>query len=78
MGQRRDRLDGRTMNAEATRKINSLKKYRERCRREEFMLGFIKSGKMPYTPGIMSWITAKLGKKASQVTKSDIKALLAR
>jgi len=77
MGQRRDRLDGRIMRAEATRKVNSLKKYKERCRRDEFMLGFIKSGKMPYTPGVMSWLTARLGKTASQVTASDIKALLA-
>ena len=77
MGQRRDRLDGRLINAKATRQVNSLQKAMERGRREEFMLDFIKNGKIPYTPGVMSWVSRKLGKKASRITESDIKGLLA-
>jgi len=75
MGQRRDYLDGRQIKAIAVRQANSVLKARERLRRDKKMLEIIKQGKMPYTPGVMSWLSDKLGKKASSITQKDIKQL---
>jgi len=75
MGQRRDYLDGRQIKAIAVRQANSVLKARERLRRDKKMLEIVKQGKMPYTPGVMSWLSAKLGKKASSITQKDIKKL---
>ena len=77
MGQRRDRLDKRIDKQIVTRKKNSLDKAAERLRRDQQMLDLIKRGNFPYTPGIMSWLSVRLGKKAAQITPDDIKALLA-
>jgi len=40
------------------------------------MLGIIKQGKLPYTAGVMSWLSSKLGIKAGQIVAADIKGLL--
>jgi hypothetical protein len=77
MGQRRDRLDKRIDRQIVTRKKNSLDKAAERLRRDQKMLDLIKSGEFPYTPGIMSWLSVHLGKKAAQITPEDVKILLA-
>jgi hypothetical protein len=77
MGQRRDRLDKRIDKQIVTRKKNSLDKAAERLRRDQQMLDLIKRGDFPYTPGIMSWLSVRLGKKAAQITPDDVKALLA-
>jgi len=76
MGQRRDFLDKRIANQIKTRRIKSRMKEAERDRREEAMLGILKSGELPYTPGVMSWLSVKLGKKASNITQKDVKALI--
>ena len=77
MGQRRDRLDKRLDNQISTRRKNSLKKTFERERRDEQILKLIRVGKFPYTPGVMSWLSEKLDKKASRITADDVKVLLA-
>ncbi len=76
MGQRRDFLDKRIANQIKTRRINSRVKDAERDRREVAMLKILKQGELPYTPGVMSWLSVKLGKKASRITQKDIKALV--
>lgn len=76
MGQRRDRLDKRLAVAKVTRQKNSLKKGMERIRREKQMFSLLKAGKLPYTPGVMSWLSERLDKKTTQITQADIKALL--
>ena len=40
------------------------------------MLGILKSGELPYTPGVMSWLSVKLGKKAAKITQKDVTALI--
>jgi len=77
MGQRRDRLNKRLRNQIATRRDNSLVKLKERDRRDATMLALVKAHRLPYTPAIMSWLSAKLDKKASQIVEADIKKLLA-
>lgn len=77
MGQRRDRLDKRMANQTATRRVNSVIKQKERARREEDIITILGNGELPYTPGIMSWLSVKLDKKSSRITSDDVKALLA-
>ena len=76
MGQRRDFLDKRIANQIKTRRIKSRIKESERDRREVAMLGILKNGELPYTPGVMSWLSVKLGKKASRITQKDVKTLV--
>jgi hypothetical protein len=76
MGQRRDRLDNRLAVAKVTRERNSLKKVLETGRREKCMLSILKQGKLPYTPGVMSWLSDQTGKKASQISAEDVQSLL--
>jgi hypothetical protein len=39
------------------------------------MVELIKKGAFPYMPSVMSWISVKLGKPATQVTEAEAKAL---
>ena len=48
----------------------------ERARRDVQMLEIIRQGKLPYTAGVMSWLSDKLGKKASRIEAADIKKLV--
>lgn len=77
MGRRRDKLDKRLANAIVTRQCNSLKKTKERLRREKQMLELLKQGQLPYTPPIMSWLSSQLGKKSSKITANDVKTMIA-
>jgi len=77
MGARRDRLDKRLNNAKITRQVNSLRKDSERERREKSMMIILRDGQLPYTPGVMSWLSGQLGKKASRITTEDVQTLLA-
>ena len=74
MGQRRDRLDARLANQTTTRRENSLKKDKERVRKSECNIKLIKESKFPYTPALMSWLSAEIGKKSSQITEADVQA----
>lgn len=76
MGQRRDRLDGRLAAAKVIRQKNSVRKTDERNRRDKLMLEMVKEHQFPYTPAVMSWVSAKLGKKTAQIKPDDVKALL--
>ena len=76
MGQRRDRFDARLANQKTTRRENSLKKDLERVRKSELNTKLIKDGKFPYTPALMSWLSAEIGKKSSQITEADVKAFV--
>jgi len=77
MGRRRDRLNKRLARAITTRHENSLKKAKEQSRRDQQMHDILKQGQLPYTPGVMSWLSGQLNKKASRITTEDVKALLA-
>ena len=76
MGQRRDFLDKRIANQIKTRRIKSRVKDAERDRREIAMIKILTEGELPYTPGVMSWLSVKLGKKASKITRNDVTALV--
>jgi len=76
MGQRRDRLDKRLNRQKVTRQGNSIKKEASRNRIDSCNLELLKKGEFPYTPGLMSWLSVKLNKKASQIQPADVKAFL--
>ena len=76
MGQRRDRFDQRLANQTSTRRENSLKKDSERVRKSELNTKLVKEGKFPFTPALMSWLSAEMGKKSSQITEADVKAFV--
>ncbi len=78
MGRRRDRLDKRLANQTTTRRVNSKQKNMEADRRQTQVMAILKEKgpKGPFTPGVMSWLSDRLGKKASQIQPADIKALL--
>ena len=69
---RGERLDKRRRDAAEQRRVNERTKTKERARRDARMIERVKSGTLPYTPEVMSWLSAKLGKKASRITDQDI------
>jgi hypothetical protein len=60
----------------ASRRVNGMLKDKERVRRDQRMLGLVKSGKLPFTPPILSWLSAKLDKPAGRITDADVKKVL--
>lgn len=76
MGRRRDRLNKRLARQITTRRENSLRKALESDRRDYQMLAILKKGSTNLTPGMMSWVSEKLGKRASKITQDDIKSLV--
>ena len=67
----RDRLD-----AIATKAVNSVRKDKERVRRDARLIAKIKAGSLPYGPAIMSWASRQLGKPASRITQDEIHTLV--
>ncbi|MFQ5490005.1 MAG: hypothetical protein ACE5GE_04720 [Phycisphaerae bacterium] len=61
--------------AAVTKTVNRKYKIKERQRRDARMLARVQSGSLPYTPEVMSWLSAKLDKKSSRITDQDIKQL---
>lgn len=55
---------------------NGARKENERERRDRRMRELIKGGKLPYTPAVLSWLSAKLGKPARQITDADVQTAL--
>lgn len=78
MGMHRSELRRRRReDAKETKLCNRAVKDSERTRRDARMVELIKTSTPPYTPGIQSWLSRKLDKKASRITSDDIKPLLA-
>ena len=77
MGARRIRREQRQADMARSRQVNGVRKVAERERRHARMVGLIKQGKLPYTPAIMSWISAKLDRPASRIQPADVEKLLA-
>ncbi|GAG44809.1 unnamed protein product, partial [marine sediment metagenome] len=75
MGHRRQRLDQRDSDARAQKQINKVRKGKEHARRDVRMMDVIKSGSLPYTPDVMSWLSRELDKPSSKITADDIATL---
>ena len=76
MGARRIRREQRQFDMAQSRIRNGTEKKKERVRRQTRMVELINKGRLPYTPSIMSWISAQLDKPTKQITQEDIDRLL--
>jgi len=70
----RKRLD--QQDALATRAVSTIVKGKERARRDVRMRAKLEAGTLPYTPVVMSWLSRRVGKKASRITQEDVRAVL--
>ena len=78
MGIHRSHLRRRTRQDHAATKIvNRVYKDKERVRRDARIIEKIKTGELPYTPMVMSWLSRKLDKPSSAITEADVKKLVA-
>jgi hypothetical protein len=76
MGARRIRREQRQFDMALSRRTNGLVKQKERARRRKRILEIIQSsGKLPYTPVVMSWLSAELDKPSSKITQADVDQL---
>ena len=77
MGARRIRREQRRVDMAESRRRNGPRKTDERQRRRLRMLELIKSqGKLPYTPVVMSWLSAQLDKPSRLITQDEVSALV--
>ena len=76
MGARRIRREQRRYDMAESRRTNGMLKMKERIRRHNRMLEMIKKGKLPFTPPVMSWLSAELNKPARQIVQADVEKLL--
>ena len=59
-----------------SRQVNGMLKTKERARRDARMLGVVRKGKLPYLPGVMSWLSTKLNKPSKQITEAEVRQLV--
>jgi hypothetical protein len=76
MGARRIRRQQRQTDMAKSRQVNGMLKTKERVRRDARMLGYVQKGKLPYLPGVMSWLSTKLNKPSKQITDADVNQLV--
>jgi hypothetical protein len=85
MGARRIRREQRQFDMAKSRRENGMVKMKERERRAARMVEIIKKGKpvgeikmgqLPYTPAIISWLSAELDKPARQIGADDVRRVL--
>ncbi len=58
-----------------TKARNRIFKDRERARRDERMAEAVRTGKLPYAPAVMSWLSRQLDKPSTKITSADVKTL---
>jgi hypothetical protein len=76
MGARRIRREQRRADMKESRHDNGIRKVAERERRSTRMIGIIKQGKLPYTPVVMSWLSAQLDKPSRLISQAEVDKLL--
>jgi hypothetical protein len=76
MGARRIRREQRRADMAESRIVNSKYKDKERARRDDRMFGLLKQGSLPYTPTVLSWLSARLDKPSGRITADDVKQVL--
>lgn len=76
MGARRIRREQRQVDMAESRHRNGILKTKERARREIRLKEALKKGKLPYTPTVLSWLSAHLGKPGRLITPEDVQKVL--
>jgi hypothetical protein len=77
MGARRIRREQRRYDMAMSRKVNGMRKDKERDRRRSRMLEILKKGKLPYTPAVLSWLSVELDKPSAKIVQADVDKVLA-
>lgn len=77
MGARRIRRDQRQFDMALSRRVNGTRKTKERVRRDKRMTELLQKAKPPYTPAMLSWLSAQLDKPATKIAPADVQQLLA-
>lgn len=72
MGARRIRREQRRVDMALSRRTNGMLKMKERNRRDARMREIVKKGKLPFTPPVMSWLSAKLNKPSRLIVQADL------
>ncbi len=78
MGARRIRREQRRFDMNLSRRENGMRKDKERARRDRRMKEIIQAGTFPYTPAVMSWLSARLDKPSSLIQPADVEKALAQ
>jgi hypothetical protein len=60
----------------ASRIENGMVKRKERARRDLRMTAMVKMSKLPYTPVVMSWLSAQLDKPSRLITQEEVNKLI--
>jgi hypothetical protein len=85
MGARRIRREQRQTDMAESRRTNGMVKDKERARRASRMIDIIKkgqpvdqikTGQLPYTPSVISWLSGVLDKPARQIGADDVRRVL--
>jgi hypothetical protein len=76
MGARRIRREQRRVDMAESRQVNGVLKTKERARRNHRMTELIKKSKLPFTPPILSWLSAQLDKPGRLITQADVDKFL--
>ena len=76
MGARRIRREQRRFDMAESRLTNGMRKMKERVRRETRMLEILRQGRLPYTPAVMSWLSARLDKPSTRIQQAEVDQLL--
>lgn len=67
----------RRTDAAETKGVNTVRKDKERARRDARMMEMVRKGSLPYSPTVMSWLSRKLDKPSTRITPQDAKSLVA-
>src|SRR6266568_3701245 len=76
MGARRIRREQRREDMAESRHRNGGRKAAERERRDVRMVEMVRTGKLPYTPPVMSWLSTKLNKRSSLISQEEVNTLV--
>jgi hypothetical protein len=78
MGARRIRREQRREDMAESRVENGMRKMYERDRRKLRMIEIIKkSGNLPYTPVVMSWLSTQLDKPSRLINQEEVNKVIA-
>lgn len=78
MGIRRIRRQQRQFDMALSRRVNGMRKSKERARRDQRVIELIKTGSFPYIPVVQSWLSEKLDKPFSRIQPGEVDKLLAQ
>jgi len=75
MGARRIRREQRQVDMAESRHCNGVRKAKERGRRLARLKDALKKTQPPYSPTVLSWLSAELNKPGRLITPEDVKKL---